>query len=327
MEIYHGPDRKEKYRNFCEKTPDIPVFIRPWWLNADAGPNGWDVVLVQSNRQIVGALPYCFTKIKIFNGIGMPPVAPYQGYYIFFKKDHTKTPTRIKWENKIVALLFSHLPKHTFFYQHFPPEIKNWMPLYWMNYRQTTRYSYIIDNIAQPEVVFNNFEKRTRYVINKAKQSLSIYTDNNAEILIELIKQTYKKQNIAPPYDFEKLKKLTKKAVAKKAGKIYVVQDNNGNTHAASFTIWDKSTAYYVIQASQPKYLPEGGASLLVWHSINDAAAAGLSSFDFTGSMMPNIEKYIRSFGGTPVQRHYISKENTFLFYWLMRLKEARKSR
>ncbi|HFA51794.1 MAG TPA: GNAT family N-acetyltransferase [Bacteroidetes bacterium] len=322
MQIYPASDRKDIYRNFCKKQKDVPVFIQPWWLDLDAGAENWDVVLVENNKQIVGAFPFCFTKLKFFKGIGMPPVAPYQGYYIVYKKEQTKVSTRLAWEQKIIKSIFTNLPEHTFFYQHFFPEIKNWMPLYWLGYKQTSKYSFLIKNIKHPANVFSGFEQRARKAIRKAENILTVSEETNSGGLIDLIQLTYQKQNINPPYDFNKLKKLTEEAVAKKVAKIYVAKDGPGNIHAASFAVWHRSRAYYIIQASQPKYISEGGASLLVWHAIKDASEAGLEKFDFTGSMMPNIEKFLRSFGAVPVQRHYISKENGFLFYWMMRVKE-----
>jgi hypothetical protein len=322
MQLITSPDRKVLYDSFCREQGDVPVFLNPWWLDLDAGAKNWDVVLVENNSQIIAALPYCLVKLKVFKGIGDPPVAPYQGYHICYPKDQVKTASRIAWEYNAVKLLFEGLPRLTFFFQHFPPEIKNWTPLYWLGYRQTTKYSYLIDDLSQPDKIFGEFENRARTLIRKAESALVVYEEKDSQNLLDLIGLTYKKQNLKPPYDLDRLANLTGAVISKKVGKIYAAKDGEGNVHAVAFVVWDRGKTYYVIQAGHPSFLSGGGAALVVWHAIKDAADDGMESFDFTGSMMPNVEKFLRSFGGVPVQRHYITKENGVLFYWLARMKE-----
>ena len=321
MELRTGPDRKNLYTAFCEQQGNVPAFLHPWWLDLDAGEENWDVVLAEANGHIMGALPFCTTRMKFFRGIGMPPVAPYQGYHIVYPPDQRKGASKITWEQKTVQLLFSGLPDYAFFYQHFPPEITNWIPLYWLGFKQTTRYSYLLDNLGQTDEIFAGFEKRARNTIRKAEKKLVVAEETNGDVLLDLTRLTYQKQRLRPPYDLSRLASLSAAVINRKAGKIYAAKDDEGKPHAAAFAVWDQGRAYYIIQSSDPAFLTDGGAALLVWHAIKDASANGLTVFDFTGSMMPNVEKYIRSFGALPVQRHYITKENSVLFYWLTRFK------
>ena len=43
---------KEKYRKFCQKEKDIPIFSKDWWLDSVCGENGWDVVLFEKGGEI-----------------------------------------------------------------------------------------------------------------------------------------------------------------------------------------------------------------------------------------------------------------------------------
>jgi len=322
METYPGLDRKEKYLAFCEAQNNIPVFIQPWWLDLDAGPENWDVVLAQNNSQIVGAFPFCKTNLKIFKGIGMPLVAPYQGYHIHYPSDQNKTASRLAWEEKILNVLFGNLPAHSFFYLHLFPETQSTLPILWLGFRSSMKYSFILQDLSDLEMIFSGFEKRARTVIKKAATILSVSESASADNLIALTKLTYQKQNLQPPYDFARLKLLTETVLRKGKGKIYEAKDSTGRVHSASFVVWDRGTAFYTIQATNPELMAGGSASFMVWHAIQEASKEEMARFDFTGSSMPNIAKYLRSFGAKPIQRNYISKENTFLFYWLMRLKE-----
>ena len=80
MNAVISPGNKARYADFCKDGEDIPVFLAPWWLDLDAGPDNWEVVLLENNGELVGALPFCFARLKLFWGIGMPLAAPYQGY-------------------------------------------------------------------------------------------------------------------------------------------------------------------------------------------------------------------------------------------------------
>jgi hypothetical protein len=327
MNAVISPGNKARYAAFCRGGEDIPLFLAPWWLDLDAGSGNWEVVLLENNGELVGALPFCFARLKLFRGIGMPQAAPYQGYILRFPPDQQKIASRIAWEQKAVKCMFQALPATQFFFQHFPPEIENWTPLSWLGYRQTTRYSYIIHDLSRTNAVFEGFENRARTAIRKAEQSLQVTQNAEVHTFSALIARTYQKQGLQPPYDFKRLNALLETAVSRGAGTIYTAFDEAGTPHAGSFVAWDRQTARYVIQAADPALLHSGGAALLVWEALQEAARREMQSFDFTGSMMPNIEKFLRQFGATPVPRHYISKENTTLFYWLMRLMEFREQR
>lgn len=325
MEPYTAPDRKQRYADFCSRCGDVPVFLAPWWLDVDAGPDGWDVALATQNGEIIAALPYCFSRLRWFKGIGMPPVAPYQGYYVAYPPDQ-KLSSRLAWEDKAVSLLFNSLPLHSFFFQHFPPGASPWTPLYRLRYRQTTKYSYVLQDLGNLEAVFAAFENRARTAVRKAERSLTVAEPLESDKLIALTQLTYQRQGLPNPYDAGRLAKLAEAVVLQKKGKLYTAVDAEGRAHAAALAVWDRQTACYTIQASDPALLAEGGPALLAWHAIQDAAQAGMKAFDFTGSMMPGVEKFLRAFGGTPLPRHYIYKENGLLLYILMRLKEYRES-
>jgi hypothetical protein len=38
---------KQKYRKFCKKEKNIPVFSKDWWLDAVCGEENWDVAIVE----------------------------------------------------------------------------------------------------------------------------------------------------------------------------------------------------------------------------------------------------------------------------------------
>ena len=68
------------YIDFCEANNDIPLFMRPYWLDAVAGVNGWDAILSHNPEgKIVGAWAMHHRKLKGFKAIVLPPMTPITG--------------------------------------------------------------------------------------------------------------------------------------------------------------------------------------------------------------------------------------------------------
>lgn len=96
--------------------------------------------------------------------------------------------------------------------------------------------------------------------------------------------------------------------------------DEAGRRHAATYTIWDQHTAYYLLGGSDPKLRQSGGHTFALWETIL-RASEHVDTFDFEGSNVRPIEKNFRAFGGrqTPMLR---LERATPLFRKIMLLRE-----
>ena len=56
-----------------------------------------------------------------------------------------------------MAKLLELLPLAHFFYQRFDTEFTNWLPLYWANFNQTTRYTYVIEDLSDLDIIWKTF--------------------------------------------------------------------------------------------------------------------------------------------------------------------------
>ncbi|MDI6740189.1 MAG: GNAT family N-acetyltransferase, partial [Candidatus Edwardsbacteria bacterium] len=68
---------------------------------------------------------------------------------------------------------------------------------------------------------------------------------------------------------------------------------------AATFCIHDATTAYYLLGGYDHASKHRGAGAAALWAAIGHAKGIGLKRFDFEGSMVPQIERYFRGFGGT----------------------------
>ena len=74
-----------------------------------------------------------------------------------------------KHAHKVCAKLIEQLPKKALFQQNFHYNFTDWLPYYWAGFEQSTRYSYVLENLSDLEQVFNNFS--ADYRNNKNSQS------------------------------------------------------------------------------------------------------------------------------------------------------------
>ena len=64
---------KQLYAQFCESNPDVPLFMRDWWLDAVCAGKQWDAFIEKdANGEICAALPYLFRTRARMNYIVMP---------------------------------------------------------------------------------------------------------------------------------------------------------------------------------------------------------------------------------------------------------------
>ena len=73
---------KELYIKICQQTKGVPVFEKPWWLDAVCAQ--WDVVIAKKGAQLTGAWPYPVEKKLGVTLLRTPMLTPYLGPLVFF---------------------------------------------------------------------------------------------------------------------------------------------------------------------------------------------------------------------------------------------------
>ncbi len=297
----------EKYRIFCKKEENIPLFSKDWYLDAVCGKDNWNVALVEKSNEIIASLPYYMKKKKgIFTIISMPEYTQTMGVYIVYPHGQ-KYEKKLSYEKELMTKLIEQLPKVDYFNQSFHMNITNWLPFYWKGFTQTTLYSYVIEDISNIEKVISSFNHAKRKNIKKAEKLLTVKFDLSAEEFYENHKMTLAQQKSTISYSFKSFKRLYDATYRHNAGKTIYAIDEENNLHAALFVIWDKNSAYDLISTIDPTYRNSGAGTLLI-KEILYFLSDKTKKFDFEGSMIENVEKSFRQFGTTQQAYFNISK-------------------
>ncbi len=309
-------DNKEKYRKLCEADCGIPLFSKDWWLDAVAGPKHWHVAMIEENNEIKACLPFVLKKYFIFKLISMPKLTPM--FYIRIKyPEGQKYTSRLGYEKEILLKLIQQLPVVDRFHQKYHYELTNWLPFYWNGFQQTTRYTYVIENLSDLDGIYSEFRSNIRREIRKAQKRLTVYEDNDIDKFFALNEMTFKRQNKEMTYSKQLIHRIDEACAEHSCRKIFFAEDTNGKVHATNYLVWDARSAYYLMGGADPELRTSGASSLLMWEAIRFASTV-TKKFDFEGSMIEPIERFFRSFGAIQKPYFSISKKN-----WFFRLIES----
>lgn len=314
---------RERFIDFYSKHPDVCVFSSPWWLDAVCGKDNWDVIIVEKNGQIRAIFPFYLKKGCLkSNNIVLPPLTQKLGPYIKYEKNLISNTKRISYEHDIYNEIISRLPKFSCMNINFGQEYKNWLPFYWKGFKQTTRYSYQIYNIKDHDQVLRNFAKSKKYEVPKAQKYLTLKFDLPADDFYDYFESVVKERGDKVSYSRNLFKNIYNSCYENNSGRVFYCVDADENIHAVNITVWDSTTAYYLIAMRKKEYNTSGGTEFLVYETIKYVSQF-VNIFDFEGSMMKGVEASYRNYGGIQTEYYNICKDNRILVPLLSSCKHA----
>jgi len=320
---------KERYRELCNTEPSIPIFSKNWWLDAACGKDNWDVVVFENKgNDIIAALPYYAIKSRYgFKKIIIPKLTQTMGPWLKYPPNQ-KYANRLSFEKKVMNALINTLPKFDTFSQNFHYSINNWLPFYWHGFKQTTRYTYVIENLNDLEEVESRFKGNMRNKIRKAQKLVRIVTDETVDTFYKINKLTFDRQQISIPYSLEFLKRQDKALQEHNARKIFFAVDNNDKVHSALYLIWDSMSSYVHMVGEDPNIRQSGAGIFLILEALRfTSCELRLDRFDFEGSMIESVEEVRRSCGGVQKPYFHITKVNSRLLKLIHLITEVIRTR
>ena len=273
------------------------IFQEPWWLDAVAA-GAWQSLEVTRGTRVVARMPIVPRRIYGFTIIRQPPLTPTLGPWI--ELSGTTMAKRLTEEKKIFNDLIDQLPKWDYIQLNFNHRITNWLPFYWRGLKQTTRYTYILNEISDLGTVWNGLQENVRWDIRKAERRLTVRTDLPLDKLLDVVELTFSRQGRKLPFRREVVRCVDEACVARDARRMFFAQDADGRIHAALYLVTDASYAYYLLGGADPRLRSSGAQSLLLWEAIKLASGKQLK-FDFEGSMIESVERVFRAFGAVQV--------------------------
>ena len=306
-------NNKVIYRSLCEMHKEIPLFMQAWWLDATSKEN-WDVIFAKIHDEIVGFFVFSYQKKFSKTIVTNLPLTQYSGPYIFYPKDLNKSDIH-SFENKVYTSIIEQLDSKNidFIEINCHHSFKNWQQFFWSGYKQTTKYTYILENISNKETLLKemSYSQRAKR-IKKAKNDYYFSLELSAEEFYDFYKSNLKDLDKTIFYSKDFFLKLYNAAKERNQGQIISIYSKDNELLAALWTIWDSEFAYNMIMTSDKKKKCSEGTTLLIWETI-DFLKDKTKNYDFEGSMIKGVALRNQSYGATALPYHCISKSNSLI--------------
>jgi hypothetical protein len=235
----------------------------------------------------------------------MPKLTPALGLVI---EPTSGTRARVlSREMEILGVFARYLAKERIFVQAFHPSLQNWLPFYWEGFRQTSRFTYVFDDLKSLNAIWAGMRHNIRTDIRKAENLGLVISPCGADYIFESISKTFYRQQMRLPYSRQYFLNLFDAATRNNAGQGFAAVDREGKVHASAFLVWDGKTAYYLAGGGDPALRASGATSLLIWKLLEFSAGRS-TRFDFEGSVIQSVERFFRAFGAIQTPYNQIMK-------------------
>ena len=247
--------------------------------------------------------------IKIASRIG----TPYSG--IIFKKTDGKYVVRLAAEKELSRQIAQRLKSdfHVLVLGYAPGPV-DLQPLIWEGFSTSLEYTYILQLNRSLEELWMGMEETTRTSVRRAeKDGVTVIPSDDFNQTIDMIQKTYRRQGMVLRSKAEYCSR-NEVLVRRKQCKSFLARNAHGEYIAGVYIIWDNKRSYYLLGGYDSENGHYGASTLAMWEAIkytkNDL---GLAEFDFLGSMIPQVERFFRGFGGQLSVRHRVMWTKPYL--------------
>ena len=300
-------DRSDEWDRFVDESPQGNIFCRSWWLEAVC-PNGFEIVVLRRNGKIVAGMPLARYRKYGYETIEMPRLTQTLGV-LHAAPTSQKYERRLSAEMGLTRRLVDAIPQVSFFNVNFHHTFTNWLPFCWAGYKQTTRYTYVIEDLTHIDKVVSEFAHSKRKNIRRAEKLIEVHEDLAPDDFYTNHRITLQMQGETISYSRELFGRIYEASYNNGSGKTWYALDSSGNMHAAIFVVFDPSSAYYLISSIDPNFRNSGASSLLVKRAI-EFCSERTRCFDFEGSMIQGVEESFRRFGAHQKPYFTITKDS-----------------
>ena len=317
MSEAHAP-----YDAFVAASPQGTLFCRSWWLDATAGPHRWrHADVCDADGRLIATWPAALRRTRFGDVLTGAPLTPYLGPLLSAGDGRQRRAREVDQLERLADALvpYAHADARC------SPRLDYWAPLAWHGFSQTSHYTWRLEDVSDEEGALARLQNSTRRQVSKAQRLGLVVEEGSVDDLVALQRQTFERQEAAGDGPPEALVRRIAAAVeVHDAGEVLVARDDTGRAHSATLFVHDERTTWYLLGASDTELRASGSASLLMWEGIRRAGVRR-TAFDFEGSMLRHLERFVRNFGGEPVP--YSIVRHTPSLRWRSRVAGGRLAR
>jgi hypothetical protein len=304
------------------KFPNRSVYASNIFL--ELYKNNLNVFGIFNSEKLIG---YFFTSTykrkKFYTQLSNPVLTPNCG--LTFELNSTNNARTLSNTKKILKAIASFLEtrKESIISISFPYHINDMQPFIWEGYKAITLYTYLINlQLTEVELLANMSTERRKNIKRAIDDKLTVKQVNNSKEALDMVFSTYKNQG--KEMDFKLIENIMMNFANQNNSVCNLTYNANNELLACNFCLYDNNKMTYVFGGYNKEKKHEGAGALGMWHSIKQAKEKKNNTFDFSGSMIPAIEKYFRGFGGEITPYYNINKASYFT-ETLLKIKDRSK--
>jgi hypothetical protein len=254
----------------------------------------------------IGGFYLYHTRRTGLTHITNPPYSPHIGLFLLNKSQNKSNS--LSFEKGVMSLLaefFNTLPCKILTVA-FPLGFTDMQPFFWKRFKVIPNYTYRYNLTESTEALTARMSPERRNDIKKAqKDNIQVRQVTDYTHVLDLVLKTFDRKEKSVNI------KLIQKILfefANEKNSFAFVSEKNGKPTACSFCIHDGKGAYYLLGGYDKQNKHQGAGAAAVWSAVQFAKQTGLQYFDFEGSMIPQVEKYFRGFGGDLLHYFTVNK-------------------
>lgn len=258
-----------------------------------------------SGAELVAGIPLYFERHYGITVCTMPKLT--RAWGVIMRPLEGKRFAAVSRETKILRVFAAQLASHKLFFQAFHSSLPNWLPFYWSGFRQTTRFTQVLDDLSDLGRIWHGMSESARGQVKKAEKTGLTVIPCGIEDVYRCECESFRRQAKKPSHTEFLLRNVYEAATENGNGACFAVVDREGTVHSARLLVWDDDRTYNIVAGADSELRGSGANSLGVWHAIQFAAQHS-RALDFAGSMIEGIARFNRNFGAKQVPYNYVMK-------------------
>src|SRR4051812_46368327 len=246
--------------------------------------------IFDNDQKLIAAFFLYKTKMLGLTYYKNPPYTPHIG--CCYKNKASNKANALTFDKNLITELADFIAslKAGLYTLAMPATLIDTQPFIWKKFKTVPNYTYHIDLRLSADELLQNMAADKRNSLKKAEKDTiqTSLTSNYPEVENLILKTFSRKQK---SIDAVFVKKILHE-FATPENSFAFVSALNDKPISAAFCIFDKSTCYYLLGGYDTENKHQGAGVSSIWHAIQYAKSKGLATFDFEGSMLPEVEKF-----------------------------------
>jgi hypothetical protein len=285
------------YDVFLPTSRTRSIFAEGWWLDlVTGGPDGWRPNVLRDKRgAVIAAWPMAVRSTPAGLVATGAPYTPFLGPQL---PNGRTDADRISADVTLLDALADQVASYAHIEAPCAPEFDYWTPLHWHGYEQTTRTTWRIRAGHSDGELRAGLRTERRRNLNAAETAGFVAEAAGVDALMTACAATFERQGADVPAA-ALLRRIADEVLRRGRGEVLAVRGPDIQLASAGLFVFDERWTWNLANGHLDTGELKGAPTLLQFRAIAFAMQRG-TGFDFEGSMIRPIERFVRGFGGHP---------------------------